>query len=176
MWILFEGIFAHVQPESAQITSHWWKSTQRAAQEKWWNEVLMWHLQKWIREESRIDVSILMGALQPKMQNQNKYFIFYICSRHIRMHNETIKMAVKSENGSDRIMLRNFNWKLNKNLFVPFSSTMGASEKRKRVCEFCSKEFTRTYNLNQHRMIHTGEHRYSCDMCHKKYKSKRNLK
>lgn len=49
-------------------------------------------------------------------------------------------------------------------------------EKKKKICQYCSKEFTRTYNLNQHLLVHTGEKKYSCDMCKQEYKSKRNLK
>ena len=43
-------------------------------------------------------------------------------------------------------------------------------------CEFCSKTFFATSNLNKHvRIIHEGERRFKCDGCHKRFAFRNHL-
>ncbi|XP_051155113.1 zinc finger protein 90-like [Leptopilina boulardi] len=42
-------------------------------------------------------------------------------------------------------------------------------------CEFCSKEFTHTGDLNKHRRKHTGERPYDCSICNRKFSHTSNL-
>lgn len=43
------------------------------------------------------------------------------------------------------------------------------------MCEICSKVFTRVNTLNQHRITHTGEKKFSCEICHRKLGTKASL-
>jgi len=47
--------------------------------------------------------------------------------------------------------------------------------KRRHVCEYCDKSFTKTGNLNVHRKIHTGEKPFSCDLCDKSFIRKESM-
>ena len=39
------------------------------------------------------------------------------------------------------------------------------------LCTFCGKGFTKKANLESHITLHTGEKRYSCTQCDKKFRS-----
>ena len=39
------------------------------------------------------------------------------------------------------------------------------------LCTFCGKGFTKKANLDSHITLHTGEKRYSCPHCEKKFRS-----
>lgn len=43
------------------------------------------------------------------------------------------------------------------------------------MCEVCSKVFNRANTLNQHRITHTGEKKFSCEICHRKVGTKASL-
>ena len=42
-------------------------------------------------------------------------------------------------------------------------------------CEFCDQKFTKSFNLNKHRSIHTGGKRYECETCHGTFITNQNL-
>lgn len=44
------------------------------------------------------------------------------------------------------------------------------------ICEICSRVFNRINNLNQHRVTHSGEKNFSCDICQRKVSTKQVLK
>ena len=39
------------------------------------------------------------------------------------------------------------------------------ADKKGNVCEFCQKEFSRPWTLNQHKRIHLGDKRFNCPLC-----------
>jgi len=47
--------------------------------------------------------------------------------------------------------------------------------KKKIICPWCQKEFLYNFQLKEHIVLHTGE-RYSCNICHKKFTRKSNLR
>lgn len=44
------------------------------------------------------------------------------------------------------------------------------------TCEICSRVFNRINNLNQHRLTHSGEKNFSCDICQRKVTTKQVLR
>lgn len=51
-----------------------------------------------------------------------------------------------------------------------------AKTDKKYICEICSRIFNKMNNLNQHRLTHTGEKNFSCDICKGKYTTKQVIK
>ena len=43
------------------------------------------------------------------------------------------------------------------------------------TCTICLKKFKKTYNLNQHFLIHTNDKPFKCEICGKKFVQKSNL-
>lgn len=48
--------------------------------------------------------------------------------------------------------------------------------KKMYACEICSRTFNRTHNLKEHRLTHSRERNFQCDICKKKYSTKRGVK
>ena len=48
-------------------------------------------------------------------------------------------------------------------------------QRRELNCRFCPKTFSKTANLRQHEIIHTGEKPYKCDICGKAFNRKGNM-
>lgn len=51
-----------------------------------------------------------------------------------------------------------------------------ANNKRNRpVCEYCSKSFRDSYDLQRHRLVHSNARQFQCDDCDKKFTQQNNL-
>ena len=48
--------------------------------------------------------------------------------------------------------------------------------KKRYICNYCPKEFSKSYNLQIHERIHTGEKPFPCKICNKNFKRKDHLR
>lgn len=49
-------------------------------------------------------------------------------------------------------------------------------EKKKLVCQYCNKTFTKNFDLQQHIRAHTGEKPFQCIVCGRAFAQKSNVK
>lgn len=63
------------------------------------------------------------------------------------------------------------------NQALPNTRIVPAGEaKKKLVCQFCNKEFTKNFDLQQHIRSHTGEKPFQCIVCGRAFAQKSNVK